>query len=87
MNKYGLVGKKLGHSLSPIIHNYVFKSLKIDGEYLLYEIEDSKNILEIMLKEGIKGFNVTIPYKESIIEHLDYISEERKNRKGKKLWI
>ena len=78
MNKYGLVGKKLGHSLSPIIHNYVFKSLKIDGEYSLYEIEDSKNILEIMLKEGIKGFNVTIPYKESIIEHLDYISEEAK---------
>lgn len=78
MNRYGLVGKKLGHSLSPLIHNYIFKNLKINAEYSLYEVEDSESILGIMLKEDIKGFNVTIPYKERIIEHLDYISEEAK---------
>ena len=56
MNKYGLVGKKLGHSLSPVIHNYIFDKLGVGAEYSLYEIEDGKDILKIMEEKGIKGF-------------------------------
>lgn len=76
MNKYGLVGKKLGHSLSPEIHNYIFDKLGIEAEYSLYEIEDGKDILKLMKEKGIKGFNITIPYKEIVMSQLDFISEE-----------
>lgn len=76
MNKYGLVGKKLGHSLSPMIHNYVFEKLGVEGEYSLYEIEDGKDILKVMREKEVKGFNITIPYKEIVMNQLDFISEE-----------
>jgi shikimate dehydrogenase len=76
MNKYGLVGKKLGHSLSPEIHNYIFDKLGVEAEYSLYEIEDGKDILKLMEEKGIKGFNITIPYKEIVMSQLDFISEE-----------
>lgn len=76
MNKYGLVGKKLGHSLSPDIHNYIFDKLGVEAEYSLYEIEDGKDILKLMKEKGIKGFNITIPYKEIVMSQLDFISEE-----------
>ncbi len=76
MSRYGLVGKKLGHSLSPIIHNYAFKKLGVKAEYSLYEIEEGKDILKVMKEKEVKGFNVTIPYKEVVMSQLDFISEE-----------
>lgn len=76
MNRYGLVGKRLGHSLSATIHNHVFKKLNIEGEYSLYEIEDEKNIVNKMREKGVKGFNITVPYKEVVLKELDFISEE-----------
>lgn len=76
MNRYGLVGKKLGHSLSPLIHSYVFERERIEGEYQLYEFEDDKDILEKMKEKGVKGFNITVPYKESLLNKVDFISEE-----------
>lgn len=76
MNKYGLVGEKLGHSLSPIIHSYILNKIGIDGEYKLYEIPEEKSIVEELKKEQVVGFNVTIPYKEKIMKELDHISEE-----------
>lgn len=80
MDFYGLIGEKLPHSLSPKIHNALFKSLDIEGAYKLFEVEkeelgkaiDSLKILKI------KGINVTIPYKQDVMEYLDFISEEAK---------
>lgn len=76
MSKYGLVGEKLGHSLSPTIHENIFKNIEKNGEYSLYEIPRDEKIVETMLKKGVEGFNVTIPYKEKVINELDFISEE-----------
>ena len=39
MVRFGLLGEKLGHSLSPKIHNLLFQELKIDGDYALLEVE------------------------------------------------
>jgi shikimate dehydrogenase len=77
---YGLIGEKLSHSLSPKIHNTLFEALNIEGAYKLFEVEkenldraiDSLKILKI------KGTNVTIPYKQDVIKHLDFISDEAK---------
>lgn len=79
-NSYGLIGEKLGHSISAYIHADIFKKLNMDADYKLFEIEKSQ--LEsrfYQLKDsGIKGVNVTIPYKVEAMDFLDEISEEAK---------
>lgn len=79
-NKYALIGKKLGHSYSPMIHKMIFERFGIDGEYSLLEVEQN-NLAEVVKKlrgEELLGINITIPYKTDIIEYLDEISEEAK---------
>ena len=75
MKRYGLLGAKLSHSYSSLIHNSVFNKRGIDASYELIECE--KQDLEkyvSYLKEGIySGFNVTIPYKIEIMKYLDEI--------------
>ncbi|WP_024614852.1 shikimate dehydrogenase [Clostridium sp. Ade.TY] len=77
---YGLVGETLSHSLSPEIHKVIFDKLNIEGEYNLIEIPKEKieNIKEILNISNLKGVNVTIPYKETVIKNLDFISDEAK---------
>ncbi|WP_300382301.1 shikimate dehydrogenase [Clostridium sp.] len=80
MESYGLLGRKLSHSLSPEIHNKIFELIKNNSSYKLFEIEEDN--LEMFIEElrsiKIKGINVTIPYKEKVIKYLDEISEEGK---------
>lgn len=78
MKVFGLVGKQLSHSLSPNIHEYIFNNLNIDGKYNLFCVEErySPNIIQSLKVIGIQGVNVTIPYKEKIIEQLDFLSPE-----------
>lgn len=78
MEFYGLVGEKLTHSLSPQIHRRVFELLNIEGAYKLFEIkrDEIKKLGAALKLLGIKGVNVTIPYKEEVINELDYISPE-----------
>ena len=78
MKTYGLIGEKLGHSLSPEIHQYIFNRYGIKGFYSLYEIE-RENIdkaLESMRILGIEGVNITIPYKENFLNKIDFLSKE-----------
>ena len=79
-NLYGLIGEKLGHSISPNIHVELFKRLKMDADYKLFEIEKSKlkTGFSQLKDSGIKGLNVTIPYKVDTMNFLDEISEEAK---------
>ena len=76
MNRYGLLGRKLSHSVSPTIHNYLFNKNDIEASYELIEIEEEKIPLYVeKVRNGIySGLNVTIPYKEKIIPFLDELS-------------
>ncbi|MGL4874185.1 MAG: shikimate dehydrogenase [Clostridium sp.] len=80
MNYYGLVGEKLGHSLSPKIHEHIFKKFNIYGDYKLFEIpkSDINDLGKWMKILDLKGVNVTIPYKEEVFSFLDHISVEAK---------
>ena len=80
MKLFGLIGEKLGDSLSPEIHNKVFKDNNIDGLYNLFSVkkEFKNNIVESLKCLGVKGANVTIPYKENVMDQLDIISQEAK---------
>lgn len=70
--KCGLLGKKLGHSFSPMIHSRLG-----DYEYDLYE--KSEEELEDFIKNGDwDGLNVTVPYKKEVFKFLDEVSETAK---------
>lgn len=70
MARYGLLGEKLGHSYSPQIH-----ALLADYEYKLYPTE-RENVPDFVRNSELAGFNVTIPYKETVMPYLDHISDE-----------
>lgn len=78
--KFGLIGEKLPHSFSKILHTLMFKHLKLNYEYDLYEVDinTAKNIKEFILENNLDGINVTIPYKETVMCSLDEISKEAK---------
>lgn len=80
MEFYGLLGEKLSHSISPKIHKLILDYIKEDGAYKLFEVkrEDLTKFTESLKVLKIKGANVTIPYKEEIMESLDLISIEAK---------
>lgn len=64
---FGLIGKKLGHSISDLIFNSFFESSKKKGEYLLLEVNDYQTFCRFAkaaLEGPFHGLNVTIPYKE-----------------------
>ena len=77
MDTYGLIGYPLGHSFSKNYFNEKFHNENIDAQYINFEIPDIGDLPEIVdSNPELKGFNVTIPYKEKVISYLDYISPE-----------
>ena len=77
MPLFGLLGFPLGHSFSKTYFTEKFKAEKIDAEFVNFESDNIGQTLQgIKTTTSLKGFAVTIPYKEKIIPYLDYISEE-----------
>ena len=80
MKKYGLIGYPLGHSFSKNFFNEKFHSEDIDAEYVNFEIPSIDEILKVVVSNpNLAGLNVTIPYKEQVMEYLDEIDEEAKS--------
>lgn len=68
---YGLIGKNISHSLSPEVHRMLGTI-----NYKLIEIRDKEELRAILKDESYSGFNVTSPYKKSIIKYLDEVTKE-----------
>ena len=76
MKKYLVIGNPIGHSLSPLIHNYWMKKYGlIDSVYekKKVEIKDLKGIVDQVRNGQIKGVNITVPFKKEIIVLLDQV--------------
>ncbi len=73
--KYGIIGNPIKHSLSPVLHNYWFKKYKIDAEYSILEIKDNElvNIIEKIKVSKLNGINITLPFKQKIVPHIDIL--------------
>lgn len=78
MRHYGLIGKHLSHSFSANFFRVKFENEGIDADYALIELEDISTIRDVVAQRELSGFNVTIPYKESIIPYLDELTPEAK---------
>lgn len=76
--KYGLLGKHLSHSFSQRFFESYFKEHKIDASYELIELSSPDALKDFMLGSvaQYQGLNVTIPFKEHILEFIDEVSSE-----------
>ena len=77
MKRFGLIGKKLGHSFSA---KYFAEKFEREGllecDYSLYELPEIECVKEFMHTPDLVGFNVTIPYKQQIIPYLDALDAQ-----------
>lgn len=67
---FGLIGYPVKHSLSPVMHNAAFAALELNAEYRLFEVgpDNLNDFLGKLDENNISGLNVTIPYKEKVLE-------------------
>jgi 3-dehydroquinate dehydratase / shikimate dehydrogenase len=68
---YGVVGDPVAHSLSPAIMNAAFRRENVNGVYVALHAKTLKDLLTCIREIPIYGVSVTMPYKESILAHLD----------------
>ena len=77
MDIYGLIGYPLGHSFSISYHNQRFADEGINAKYVNFEIPSIDDLPAVLGRNPeLKGLNVTIPYKEKVMDFLDYVSPE-----------
>ena len=79
---YGIIGNPVSHSVSPEMQNAAFKFHNLNAVYIPFEVQNLDEFIKRMVKPetreidlNFKGFSVTIPHKQSIIKHLDFIDE------------
>jgi shikimate dehydrogenase len=80
MRRFGLIGYPLTHSFSKNYFEDKFQKEQIsDCDYQLYPLKVVSEILPLVKSvECLSGLNVTIPYKESVVQYLDSVSEQAK---------
>ena len=79
MTTYGLIGYPLGHSFSRKFFTEKFEKEGIDAQYLNFEIPSIEEFPKIIESHpDLRGLNVTIPYKQQVMQYLDDISPEAK---------
>lgn len=70
---YGIVGRPVGHSVSPAMHNAAFGATHVDGVYLALPAMDVEDFVTFAKAFGLSGASVTIPYKVAIEGHVDAV--------------
>ena len=79
MKLYGIIGYPLAQSASPAFFNKKFQDEGIDARYVPFEIESTDALPQIIEQHPrLCGFNVTIPHKLNVMQHLAGISDEAK---------
>ncbi len=70
MIKAGVIGDPISHSLSPKLHGFLLEKYGIKGSYEAIQVspENLEQDFDRLIKQGFKGFNVTIPHKEKVFE-------------------
>jgi shikimate dehydrogenase len=77
---YGILGYPVKHSLSPVFQNASFEYFSVDAVYVPFEVEPKNfNTAFLGLKAlGVKGVNITLPFKERALELCDLLDEHAK---------
>lgn len=82
---YGILGNNTSVSMSPYIHNAAFKFHDLNSVFVPLQVHDLDEFIRRMVKPetreielNFKGFSVTIPHKQAIVKHLDFIDDAAK---------
>ncbi len=77
---YGIIGHPLGHTLSPVLHNWGFDLLNIDAKYEAWPLqpEELSTFMSGYRSRPVDGCSVTIPHKQAIREYLDDVTYRAK---------
>lgn len=75
---FGLIGDPVSHSLSPFIMNRAFADIGMDAVYAAFGVKPSQLPTAIggLAALGAMGLNVTYPYKEEVLYHLDVVASD-----------
>lgn len=80
IKKLGLIGKNISYSFSKKYFEDKFQKLMLKGySYSIFDLNEIDEVKNLFSAPDLAGFNVTIPYKEKIIDYLDELSDEAKN--------
>jgi shikimate dehydrogenase len=72
---YGVIGNPIRHSLSPIIHNGVFRRMGWNAVYMAFEVNDLEKAMSGIRELGLRGVSVTHPLKTRILPYLDDVED------------
>jgi len=78
VDKYGLIGKDIGYSFSRSFFNAKFDTEQILATYQNLDCKNADAIKSVLADTTIRGYNVTIPYKEVVINLIDELDEDAK---------
>ncbi len=73
---FGLIGNPAIHSKSPEIHNPGFSRIGLDAVYVPFTVDNIDDFFRFASLLNIRGFSVTAPFKQDVMSHLDYVSEQ-----------
>ena len=75
--RVGIIGYPIGHSISPIFQQAALDYYSLDTTYHAWELEPKllPDFIKGLRTGDTLGINVTVPHKEAVMAHLDYIDE------------
>ncbi|MGY8781645.1 MAG: shikimate dehydrogenase [Fidelibacterota bacterium] len=74
MKNFAVIGDPIAHSLSPVLHQEIYRQLGMDASFEKIQIPP-KNLHSFINNNELDGINVTIPHKQSVIPYLDELDE------------
>ncbi len=77
-SKLFVIGKPVKHSKSPIIHNFWIEKYSLNASYNKLEVNktDISDLIQEVREGKIQGFNVTVPYKKTMMDFVDEVEEQ-----------
>jgi len=73
---FGIIGRPVAHSLSPVMHNAAFRHLGVNAAYVAFPVTDLAQAVAGLRGLAIGGVSVTIPFKEEIIPLIDELDPQ-----------
>jgi 3-dehydroquinate dehydratase/shikimate dehydrogenase len=70
---YGVTGKPVSHSRSPVMHNAGFAALGLNAVYVPLEASDAADLVRFARALSMRGVSITAPYKIDLMEHVDEV--------------
>jgi shikimate dehydrogenase len=75
---YALFGYPVKHSLSPVMHNSVFRKCGINASYVAISVKLPFDIIRKIKELNLRGCSITIPHKTAVMEYLDRVTDSAK---------